>query len=68
MLGHEGYDIGTATGQACNSLIDSNLQLLIAYDMINAPISHDTMSLWRLEVCESTRQYLCNSVNVAFHP
>lgn len=64
----QGFRIGRATGQGCNSLIDSLLQLLVALDIIHGPSSDANEALWRHEACELVRSHLSNHSNALLHP
>ena len=68
VLKEEGYDIRSATGHGCNSLIDSLLQLLLTLNVINGPPADAKAPLWRIEACELARQHLCDHSDVGLHP
>ena len=68
VLEEEGYAIGHSTGQRCNSLIDSLLQLLLAFNVINGPSADAKAPLWRHEACELARQHFCDHSDVGLHP
>ena len=67
-LEEEGYAVGKATGQGCNSLIASVLQLLLSLEIINPPSADVTVPYWRHEVCELVRQHFCSVSDVSLHP
>ena len=68
VLEDEGYAFGHATGQSCNSLIDSLLQLLLTFNVINGPPADAKAPLWRSEACELVRRHLCDHADVGLHP
>ena len=65
----QGYKLGKGSGQGCNCLIDSLLQLLLHHKVVKGPPSTSMpVGRWRSELCEMTRSHLCQHENVALRP
>ena len=67
-LEKQDYSVGRSSGQGCNSLTDSLLQLLLHFKVIKGPSADVNIPYWRHEACEAVRHHLCTHADKHLHP
>ena len=63
-----GFTFGSGSGHGCNCLVDSLLQFLLQYQILNGPGAGVSIAMWRHEVCELVRKHLCGHEDVRLRP